>query len=138
MTFQETLNADPQVCVVCKSDFVYPVERSQINDREWKVQLFCPICRSPREVKVDSEVVRELLRTARLGKEQLQEDLKSMEKKHMEEEAEKTISAIQKDRILPIDFGTPSDEQIEDTERGWKRVFEILKFRQEIEDYMVK
>lgn len=138
MTFQETLNADPQVCVVCKSDFVYPVERYQINDQDWRILLLCPECQTLRETIVDRDVVRELLRTARIRREGIPKELKSMEKKHMEEEAEKTISAIQKDRILPIDFGTPSDEQIEDTERGWKRVFEILKFRQEIEDYMVK
>lgn len=93
-----------QTCPLCKSNLVYPVERYQMNDAEWKVMMLCPNCLCKRELVVDREAVRELLKTARVGREQLMKELDSMQKKNMEEEADKFISALHKDHILPIDF----------------------------------
>lgn len=93
-----------QTCPLCKSHLVYPVERYQMNDAEWKVMMLCPNCLCKRELVVDREAVRELLKTARVGREQLMKELDSMQKKNMEEEADKFISALHKDHILPIDF----------------------------------
>ena len=91
-------------CPLCKSDLVYPVERSQVNDAEWKVLILCPNCLCKREMIVDRETVRELLKTARVGRESLMKELDSMQKRNMEEEADKFISALNRDHILPIDF----------------------------------
>jgi hypothetical protein len=93
-----------QTCPLCKSHLVYPVERYQINDLEWKVMLLCPNCLCKREMVVDRETVRELLKNARVGRESLMRELDSMQKKNMEEEADKFITALNKDHILPIDF----------------------------------
>jgi len=93
-----------QTCPLCKSNLVYPVERSQVNDAEWKVLMLCPNCLCKREMVVDRETVRELLKNARVGRESLMKELDSMQKKNMEEEAEKFISALNRDHILPIDF----------------------------------
>ena len=93
-----------QTCPLCKSKLVYPVERYQINDVEWKVMLLCPNCLCKRELVVDRETVRELLKNARIGRETLMKELDGMQKRNMEEEAEKFITALHKDHILPIDF----------------------------------
>ena len=93
-----------QNCPLCKSDLVYPVERCQLNDLEWKVLMLCPNCMCKQELVVDRETVREILRTARIGRENLMKELDNMQKKNMEEEAEKFIAALHKDHILPIDF----------------------------------
>ncbi len=93
-----------QTCPLCKSNLVYPVERYQINDMEWKIMLLCPNCLCKREMIVDRETVRELLKNARIGRESLMRELDNMQKKNMEEEADKFITALHKDHILPIDF----------------------------------
>ncbi len=93
-----------QTCPLCKSKLVYPVERFQVNDLEWKVMLLCPNCLCKRELVVDRETVRELLKNARVGREALMKELDGMQKKNMEEEADKFIIALNKDHILPIDF----------------------------------
>lgn len=93
-----------QTCPLCKSNLVYPVERYQLNDVEWKVLILCPNCMCKRELVVDRETVRELLKTARLGRESLMKALRGMEKKNMQDEAVKFIGALHRDHILPIDF----------------------------------
>lgn len=93
-----------QTCPLCKSTLVYPVERCQINDMEWKVLLLCPNCSCKRELVVERETVRELLKNARVGRESLMRELDNMQKKNMEEEVDKFICALNKDHILPIDF----------------------------------
>jgi len=96
---------DLQVCPVCKSSLVYLVEKKQINDIEWKISLLCPNCFLLQEpIMVHRETARKLSKNARVGRENLAKVLAQMEKMNMEEEAEKMISALNKDHILPIDF----------------------------------
>ena len=104
MTELQRKKTELQTCPLCKSKLVYPVERYQINDVEWKVMLLCPNCLCKRELVVDRETVRELLKNARVGRETLMKELDGMQKRNMEEEAEKFITALHKDHILPIDF----------------------------------
>ncbi|MFA5810694.1 MAG: hypothetical protein WC935_10255 [Thermoleophilia bacterium] len=93
-----------QTCPLCKSSLVYPVERYQLNDLEWKVLMLCPNCLCKRELVIDRETVRELLKNARVGRESIMKELDNMQKKNMEDEADKFITALNKDHILPIDF----------------------------------
>lgn len=104
MTELQRKKTELQTCPLCRSNLVYPVERYQMNDMEWKVLMLCPNCLCKRELVVDRETVRELLKTARIGRESLMKELDNMQKKNMEDEAEKFISALHKDHILPIDF----------------------------------
>ena len=104
MTELQRKKTELQTCPLCKSSLVYPVERYQINDMEWKVLMLCPNCLCKRELVVDRETVRDLLKTARVGRESLMKELDNMQKKNMEDEAEKFINALFKDHILPIDF----------------------------------
>lgn len=91
-------------CVICKSELIYPVERFQLNDIEWKVLLLCPNCLTKRELLVDRDTVRDMLKKARIRREALSKQLEAMKKQNMEEEAEKFISAINNNNLLPIDF----------------------------------
>ncbi|MEK7816730.1 MAG: hypothetical protein AAB281_00585 [Actinomycetota bacterium] len=93
-----------QTCPLCKSELVYPVERYQVNDMEWKVMLLCPNCLCKRETVVDRETVRELLKNAREAREKLMKELNNMEKQNMQDEVGKFIEALERDHILPIDF----------------------------------
>ncbi len=93
-----------QTCPLCKSELVYPVERCQLNDMEWRVMLLCPNCSCKRELVVDRETVRELLKNARVGRESLMRELDNMQKKNMADEADKFVAALNQDHILPIDF----------------------------------
>ncbi len=104
MTELQRKKIELQTCPLCKSNLVYPVERYQMNDMEWKVLMLCPNCLCKRELVVDRETVRELLKNARVGRESIMKELDNMQKKNMEEEADKFITALHKDHILPIDF----------------------------------
>lgn len=104
MTELQRNKTELQSCPLCKSKLVYPIERCQLNDMEWKVMLLCPNCLCKREMIVDRESVRELLKNARVGRESLMKELDNMQKKNMEEEADKFITALNEDHILPIDF----------------------------------
>ncbi len=104
MTELQKKRTEFQTCPLCKSHLVYPVERYQVNDMEWKVLMLCPNCLCKRELVVDRETVRELLKNARVGRESIMKELDNMQKKNMEEEAGKFIAALHRDHILPIDF----------------------------------
>ncbi len=101
-----TKKSDLQTCPMlwCDSKLVYLVERYQINDMEWKVTLLCPDCWTKRELTVDRESVRQLLKNNRLGREKLMKQLDEMQKKNMTDETDKFITALENDHILPIDF----------------------------------
>ena len=101
---EKKLTSPFETCPVCGDENVYPVERYQMNDLEWKVLLLCPDCHTKRELITDRETVRDLLKIARTKREQILKELDSMQKKNMEEEAEKFITALNKDYVLPIDF----------------------------------
>jgi len=104
MTELQRKRTELQTCPLCKSHLVYPVERYQMNDMEWKVLMLCPNCLCKQELIVDRETVRELLKNTRVGRESIMKELDNMQKKNMEEEADKFITALNKDHILPIDF----------------------------------
>jgi hypothetical protein len=104
MTELQRNKTELQTCPLCKSKLVYPIERCQLNEMEWKVMLLCPNCLCKREMVVDRESVRELLKNARVGRESLIRELDNMQKKNMEEESDKFITALNEDHILPIDF----------------------------------
>jgi len=104
MTELQKKKTELQACPLCRTKLVYPVERYQMNDMEWRVLMLCPNCLCKRELLVDRETVRELLKNARVGRESIMKELDNMQKKNMEEELDKFITALQKDHILPIDF----------------------------------
>ena len=93
-----------QVCPSCDSRLVQPSRWFERNDGQWYVELRCPECEwlghgtySQREVdRYDQELDE--------GSRQLLEDLRSLVRNNMEEEANRFAAALAADRILPEDF----------------------------------
>jgi RNase P subunit RPR2 len=91
-------------CPSCSSVLVQPVNWHEQDDGYWQVELRCPECEwfgrdsySQSEVDTyDEELDR--------GGQELIEDLRSLTRANMEEEAERFALALGSDSILPEDF----------------------------------
>jgi RNase P subunit RPR2 len=91
-------------CPHCSSDLVQPVNWHEQGDGYWNVELRCPECEwwardsySQQEVdRYDEELDR--------GGQELIEDLRSLTRANMEEEAERFGMALASNSILPEDF----------------------------------
>ena len=91
-------------CPTCSSILVQPANWHEQGDGCWSVELRCPECQWwGRETYTQSEVDtydEELDR----GGQELIEDLRSLTKANMEEEANRFAMALASDSILPEDF----------------------------------
>jgi RNase P subunit RPR2 len=91
-------------CPSCSSILVQPVNWHEQGDGAWNVELRCPECEWwGRESYAQSEVDafdEELDR----GGQELIEDLRSLTRSNMEDEAERLAMALASDCILPEDF----------------------------------
>jgi hypothetical protein len=91
-------------CPSCSSILVQPVNWHEQGDGAWNVELRCPECEwwgrdtfSQSEVDIyDEELDR--------GGQELIEDLRSLTRANMEDEAERFAMALASDSILPEDF----------------------------------
>ena len=92
------------VCPSCDSKMVQPVHWFERGDGQWHVDLRCPECEwvgrgtfSQREVdRFDEELDRSC--------QELIEDLRSLTRSNMEDEADRLALALASDSILPEDF----------------------------------
>jgi hypothetical protein len=107
-TRSQTAKADSgkglHVCPSCGSPLVQPSHWFERGDGHWHVELRCPECEwrghgtySQREVDRYDEELDE-------GSQQLLEELRSLVRDNMEEEANRFAVALADDRILPEDF----------------------------------
>jgi hypothetical protein len=92
------------VCSNCASKLVQPVNWHEQGDGYWHVELRCPECEwwgrdSYPQSEVDS-YDEELDR----GGQELIEDLRSLTRANMDEEADRFALALASDSILPEDF----------------------------------
>jgi len=91
-------------CPSCDSSLVQPANWHEQGDGAWSVELRCPECEWwGRDVYSQSEVDtydEELDR----GGQELIEDLRSLTRANMEEEASRFAMALASDSILPEDF----------------------------------
>jgi hypothetical protein len=91
-------------CPECSSILVQPVNWHEQGDGAWNVELRCPECEwwgqgsyAQSEVdRYDEELDR--------GGQELIEDLRSLTRANMEDEAERFAMALASDSILPEDF----------------------------------
>jgi RNase P subunit RPR2 len=96
--------AGMHACPSCSSILVQPVTWHEQGDGGWHVELRCPECEwwghttySQADVDTyDEELDR--------GGQELIEDLRSLTRANMEEEAERFAMALASDCILPEDF----------------------------------
>jgi RNase P subunit RPR2 len=91
-------------CPSCSSVLVQPVNWHEQGDGRWNVELRCPECEWwGRDTYTQSEVDtydEELDR----GGQELIEDLRSLTRANMEDEADRFAMALSSDCILPEDF----------------------------------
>jgi RNase P subunit RPR2 len=91
-------------CPACSSVLVQPVNWHEQGDGAWNVELRCPECEWwGRDTYVQSEVDQYDEELDRGGQE-LIEDLRSLTRANMEEEADRLAMALASDSILPEDF----------------------------------
>jgi hypothetical protein len=91
-------------CPSCGSTLVQPVYWYEAGDGSWRVELRCPECQSrSRDSYSRGEVSRydeELDR----GAEQVIEELRTLTRANMEDEADRLAAALAGDGVLPEDF----------------------------------
>jgi len=93
-----------QCCPECSSALVQPTNWHEQGDGYWNVELRCPECEwwgrgsySQDEVdRYDEELDR--------GGQELVEDLRTLTRGNMEDEADRFAAALAADSILPEDF----------------------------------
>lgn len=100
----ETRTAGAATCPVCGSELVYPLERCQVGSDRWQLLMLCPDCFAWMNVSVDRQGAEEILLRQRLGREAITKELARLERRHMEEESEKFITALNAGAIQPLDF----------------------------------
>jgi hypothetical protein len=92
------------VCPSCASEMVQPAHWFEEGNGSWHVELRCPECEwhgsgsysQPEVDRFDEELDR--------GGEELIEDLRSLTRANMQDEAERFAKALASDTILPEDF----------------------------------
>lgn len=92
------------VCPQCDSGLVQPVHWHEQGSGSWQVRLRCPDCEwwgrgaysQPEVDRFDQELDR--------GAEELIEDLRTLTRSNMEDEADCFAAALANDIILPEDF----------------------------------
>ncbi len=91
-------------CPKCSSVFVQPANWFEQGDGRWHVELRCPECEwwgrssysQPEVDRFDEELDR--------GGQELIEDLRSLTRANMEDEADRLAQALATNSILPEDF----------------------------------
>ena len=91
-------------CPKCSSTLVQPVNWFEQGDARWHVELRCPECEwwgrgsysQPEVDRFDEELDR--------GGQELVEDLRSLTRANMEDEADRFAKALATNTVLPEDF----------------------------------
>jgi hypothetical protein len=96
--------ADLHVCPECAGSLVYPVEWEEHTGDSWRLSRRCPSCEWVGTGEFAQEAVDRFDDVLSEGTEALLSSLRAMVRANMEQDVERLISAIQTDRILPIDF----------------------------------
>jgi hypothetical protein len=99
-----TSRADLHVCGECGSGLVHPVEWSENGKSQWHVELRCPECEWRFAGVYYQEVLDRFDSELDAGTAALIDDLADLTAANMEEEAERFVSAIRADLVLPEDF----------------------------------
>jgi hypothetical protein len=95
---------DPQVCVQCSSDLVYPVKWEESGPENWSVLLHCPNCDVYREGTFSQDTVEAFDEELERGADEITRDYKRLVRANMAEEIERFVGALNADAILPEDF----------------------------------
>jgi hypothetical protein len=97
---------DPEAhkCPVCGGALVYPVDWDRTGPSAWTLDLRCPDCETRREVTLGRASVEQLNRELYFGAQALAREADQMIRRNFEDEAERIVTALERDLILPMDF----------------------------------
>jgi hypothetical protein len=93
----------PHVCRGCRLPLVQP-QRVEAERLSWRVYLRCPSCGWTAEELLDDAALRRLDEELERGTEQLIVAMRRATDNNMREYAERFVSALAADAILPADF----------------------------------
>jgi RNase P subunit RPR2 len=91
-------------CPSCSSTLVQPVNWHEQGDSAWSVELRCPECEWRGRNSYTQSAVDHYDEELDRGGQELIEDLRSLTRANMEEEADRFAMALASDSILPEDF----------------------------------
>jgi hypothetical protein len=92
------------VCPECSSNFVQPVNWFEQGEGSWHVELRCPECEWWGRGSYDQPDVDRFDEELDRGGQELIEDLRSLTRANMEDEASRFAEALASNSILPEDF----------------------------------
>jgi hypothetical protein len=91
-------------CVLCRGDFVVPVQWEPDGDERWWMFLRCAECGTSREVTVSNAVAERYDRELAEGTLAISRAVHRLEHEQMAAEAETFAAALQRGLIEPADF----------------------------------
>ena len=94
-----------QVCELCRTDYVHPVEWWESGDEHWWMLLRCGACGAHREVVVADAVAARYGRELDAVENALGRTVRELDCERMAHEAEAFAQALARDLIDADDFG---------------------------------
>ncbi len=91
-------------CPICGGTLVYPIDWDRTGPSAWTLDLRCPDCETRREVTLDRASVEQFNRELYFGAQALAREADQMVRSNFEEEADRIVTALERDLILPMDF----------------------------------
>lgn len=91
-------------CVLCRSDFVVPVQWEPVGDDRWWIFLRCAECGTSREVTVSNAVAKRYDRELAAGTMAITRAAHRLEHERMAAEVDAFVAALQRGLIEPADF----------------------------------
>ena len=92
------------VCPQCHCELVQPVSWAEAAQGQWELTLSCPNCWWSAEGVYGEKEVHALEDQLDKGLEDMLEDLQRLTQANMADQAERFVTALQADQILPEDF----------------------------------
>lgn len=91
-------------CPECNGDLVYPVKWEERGDADWYIERRCPSCEWRHAGEFHQDEVEDFDDILNEGTESLLAGLRNLSKSNMADDIERLITAINEDRIFPMDF----------------------------------
>jgi hypothetical protein len=109
MSDHTTSSAQPalHICRSCASPLVHIVDGNETAPGQWDLTLRCPECDDVREVSCARPDLARLEHELCQGVAAIQKELERVTRASFEEDIERFVHALERDAILPVDFGIP-------------------------------
>src|SRR4051812_48522546 len=93
-----------EVCTICRSAYVHPVEWSESGDEHWWMLLRCGECRVEREVTVANAIAQRFSDSLDTAEREIGRTVARLDAERMAGEVEVFAAALARDLIDPGDF----------------------------------